>query len=70
MEKKKLLIEGMHCASCAGNVERALRKISGISNVSVSVLLKKAIVEYDGKISNEDFKKAVSSAGYKLIKVE
>ena len=70
MNKVKLLIDGMHCASCAGNVERALRKVHGINNVSVSVLLKKAIVECDGKISDEDFKKAVSSAGYKLIKVE
>lgn len=70
MNKSKLTIEGMHCASCGGNVERALRKIKGITNVSVSVLLKKATVESEGKISEEDLKKAVASAGYKLVKVE
>ncbi|MEK6889728.1 MAG: heavy metal-associated domain-containing protein [Nanoarchaeota archaeon] len=60
----------MHCASCAGNVERAIMKIKGVNNVSVSVLLKKASVESDNKISEEDLKKAVASAGYKLVKVE
>lgn len=70
MNKVKLTIFGMHCASCASNVERALKKIKGVANVSVSVLLNKASVEYEGKISEEDFKKAVASTGYKVVKVE
>ncbi|MEK6910576.1 MAG: heavy metal-associated domain-containing protein [Nanoarchaeota archaeon] len=70
MNKTKLTIEGMHCASCGGNVERALKKIKGVNGVSVSVLLKKASVESDMKISEDDLKKAVASAGYKLVKVE
>lgn len=70
MNKIKLTISGMHCASCAGNVERALKKIKGVENVSVSVLLNKANVEYEGKISEEDLRKAVASTGYKVVKVE
>lgn len=70
MNKSKLTISGMHCASCANNVERALKKIKGVGNVSVSILLNKAVVEYDGKINEEEFKKAVGSAGYKLIRME
>ncbi len=70
MNKSKLTISGMHCASCAGNVERALKKVKGVNNVSVSVLLNKATVEYEGKINEEDLKKAVASAGYKVMKVE
>lgn len=70
MEKVKLTIEGMHCASCAGNIERVLKKIKGVVSVSASLLLKKATVEYEGKINSEDFKKAVSSIGYKVSKVE
>ncbi|MBS3081350.1 heavy-metal-associated domain-containing protein, partial [Candidatus Pacearchaeota archaeon] len=27
MKKIKLTIEGMHCASCAGNIERSLKKV-------------------------------------------
>lgn len=70
MKKIKLTINGMHCASCAGNVEKALMKIKGIHKINVSVLLKKASVEYDGDISEEQIKKAVESAGYKLVEVE
>ena len=70
MNKMKLTIEGMHCASCGTNVERALRKIKGVQNVSVSVLMKKAMVESDDKISEEVLKKAVAGTGYKLVKVE
>ena len=70
--KKKILVEGMHCASCASNVERSLKKLPGIDSVSVSMMTKKAIVEFsdDSKISEDDLKKAVSRAGYKAISVE
>ncbi len=68
--KKKVLIEGMHCASCAMNVERSLKKIDGVKEVGVSVLTKKAIVETDKEISDEEIKKAVSKVGYKVISVE
>ncbi len=70
MNKMKLTIEGMHCASCGSNVERALRKIKGVTNVSVGVLMKKAIVESEDKISDKELESAVKSAGYKLVKVE
>lgn len=67
---KKLIIEGMHCASCASNIERSLKKINGVKSVNVSLLTKKAIVELEDSVKDEDLKKAVSRAGYKLIKIE
>nr|MBA4404912.1 heavy metal transport/detoxification protein [Nanoarchaeum sp.] len=67
---KKLLIEGMHCASCASNVERSLKKVEGVKSVSVSLMTKKAIIDVDTNVKDEDLKKAVSRAGYKLIKIE
>ncbi|HLC78239.1 MAG TPA: cation transporter, partial [Candidatus Nanoarchaeia archaeon] len=37
MKKLKLTIEGMHCASCATNIEKSLKKVPGVKEVSVSV---------------------------------
>lgn len=70
MKKIKISIEGMHCASCASNIEKSIRKVNGVSNVSVSLMTKKAIVEADDSLSNEDLKKAVERTGYKAVKFE
>lgn len=68
--KLKLSIEGMHCGSCAGNIERALKKVNGVKEVNVSAVSNKAFVEVDEKTSNEDMKKAVARAGYKIVNIE
>ena len=68
--RKKLLIQGMHCASCANNIEKSLNKVSGVKSCSVSLLTRKGIVECEEKVSDEELNKAVARAGYKLVKVE
>ncbi|MCP6135248.1 heavy-metal-associated domain-containing protein, partial [Klebsiella pneumoniae] len=40
-----LPISGMTCASCAGRVERALRKVSGAEQVSVNLASERARVQ-------------------------
>mgnify|MGYP001606262526 FL=1 len=70
MKKIKLIIQGMHCASCASNIEKSLKKVSGVKDVSVSLMLKKGTVEADDNVSEEEIKKAVARAGYKVLKVE
>ena len=70
MKKVKITLDGMHCASCANNVEKAIRKVDGINNVSVSLMTKKAIVECDDKVSNEELKKAIEKTGYRVVKFE
>ena len=70
MKKFKLTISGMHCASCAGNVERSLRKIHGVKNVSVSLITNKSIVDVEDSVSEEELKKAVARTGYKVVNVE
>jgi copper chaperone CopZ len=69
MKKIKLKIEGMHCASCASNIERSLKKIPGIKEANVSLMTKKGIVESEKDISDEELKKAVSRTGYKLLDI-
>lgn len=70
MKKLKITIEGMHCASCAANVERSLKKTNGVKECSVSLMLKKGTVEVDDSVSEDEIKKAVSRAGYKVVKIE
>ena len=70
MKKVKLTVEGMHCASCAGNIERSLKKIPGLKNASVSMMTRKALVEADDNVSEEAMKQAVARAGYKVSKIE
>ena len=66
----KITIEGMHCASCASNVERSLKKTVGIKEASVNLIMKKGYVECEDHVSDEDIKKAVSRAGYKTSNIE
>jgi len=42
-----LKVEMMHCASCALNIEKALKKIQGIKSVNVSFPLERAKISYD-----------------------
>lgn len=69
MTKLKLTISGMHCASCGTNIERSVKKVPGVKDVTVSVMTKKAFVEGE-KIPKEELKKAVEKVGYKLVSVE
>jgi len=70
--RKKITIEGMHCASCIANVERSLKKISDVEDVSVSLITHKAIVNLkeNSKVSDEQLKQAISKVGYKALKIE
>lgn len=67
--RKKLLIQGMHCASCAINIEKALKKVKGVNEVSVSALTNKAFVTAEDSMKDEEMKKAVASAGYKVVSI-
>ena len=70
MKKIKINIEGMHCSSCTSNIERSLKKTKGVKDASVSLLLKKGIVECEDAVSDEELKKAVARAGYKTESIE
>ncbi len=70
MKKLKLTILGMHCASCASNIERSLKKVNGVRGASVSLMTKKGFVEAEDSVSDDELKKAVTRTGYKLISIE
>jgi P-type Cu+ transporter len=70
MKKIKISISGMHCGSCAGNIESALKKVKGVSEVSVSAMTNKSIIQAEDSVKEEDLKAAIAKAGYKVEKVE
>src|SRR5208283_1831049 len=58
-------VRGMTCAACVGAVERALKELYGVLNVSVNLAAEKASVEYVPTIVGfEDFKRTIKEAGY------
>ncbi|MCA9385359.1 copper-translocating P-type ATPase [Candidatus Dojkabacteria bacterium] len=67
--KKTYPIIGMHCAACKQLIEKMVRKISGVSKVSVNYASEKMIVEYDpNETTLDEISIAVSSAGsYTLV---
>src|SRR3989338_4469718 len=70
MKKEKVIIgiSGMHCASCAGTIEKKLGKKDGIISVLVNFASEKATIEYDASIiSMADLISAINSTGYKAV---
>ncbi|MCR5743004.1 MAG: heavy metal translocating P-type ATPase [Lachnospiraceae bacterium] len=55
-------VTGMSCAACQAHVEKAVCKLEGVDNVSVSLLTNSMSVE--GDVSPETVIKAVEDAGY------
>ena len=65
MQTKLLEVTGMTCGGCATNVTQALKTISGVSDVKVSVSAGEATVQYDEQLTSPDqFKSAIEAAGY------
>lgn len=65
-EKKKMIpIGGMHCASCAQTIEKALRETSGVKEANVNFATEKAYVIYDSNITNQsEVMNAINATGY------
>lgn len=59
---KQYIVTGMSCASCQAHVEKAVRKLPDVKDVSVSLLTNSMAVE--GDASDEEIVKAVEDAGY------
>lgn len=59
-------VSGMHCASCATNIQRKLRKTKGVSEATVNYANEQATVAYDEHTASaKDLEKAVADIGYK-----
>ncbi|MDP3793731.1 MAG: cation-translocating P-type ATPase, partial [Candidatus Uhrbacteria bacterium] len=65
--KTKLQIQGMHCASCALTIERALKKVTGVQEASVNYATERATVTHEEtSVSHHALAQAVKDAGYSV----
>ncbi len=65
MQTEILKVTGMTCNSCIGNITNALKAVSGVSDVNVSLSTGEATVQFDERLaSTEQLNLAVQGAGY------
>ncbi|MCO6056617.1 heavy metal translocating P-type ATPase [Pseudomonas sp. MOB-449] len=63
-QRLELAIGGMTCASCVGRVERALRKVPGVAEVTVNLASERAHLALFGQPDPSRLIQAVENAGY------
>ncbi|MBN2110031.1 MAG: heavy-metal-associated domain-containing protein [Methanosarcinaceae archaeon] len=68
MAEVSLKIEGMMCEHCRATVDKAIRSVKGVQEVSVDLQEEQARVVYDpGSTDLDTIISAVAEAGYKVI---
>ena len=61
-------VKGMHCASCASIIERTVKKIDGVKDISVNYGTETAKVSFDETKTNpESLSKKIEPLGYSII---
>ena len=65
MQTQLLKVTGMTCGGCTSNVTHALKAVTGVGDVKVSLSAGEATVQYDERLTSPDqLKSAVKGAGY------
>ncbi len=57
--KKTFQLEDLDCANCARKMEDAIKKLDGVSDVSVNFLTQKMVIDADETHFDEIMKKVV-----------
>ncbi len=64
-KKKTITVKGMHCASCAQSIEKALKETPGIVKANVNLASEKAYVTYDPSVMSEnELIATINATGY------
>ncbi len=67
MEKITIPIKGMHCASCALTIEKAISKVNGVDSIKVNYGTEKATIEFDKTATSIDqMSERIKPFGYEL----
>ncbi len=68
LQTKTYPIKGMHCASCVRVIERAVKKIDGVTDCNVNLATEKATVTYEkNKVTKDHIASAVKNVGYRAL---
>lgn len=60
----QLPIEGMHCASCVGRIEKAVAAVPGVASVAVNLATERADVRFSGAAEAEPVIAAIRASGF------
>ena len=68
MQTETYKVKGMHCASCAGIIEKTFKKIDGVSRAEVNYGTEAAKISYNKQKTNpERLSKEIEKYGYTLL---
>ena len=62
--RQKFTVTGMTCSACSAHVDKAVRKLEGVTEVNVNLLGGSMTVDWDGALTPEQIVSAVEKAGY------
>jgi Cu2+-exporting ATPase len=66
--ESRLVIEGMHCAACAINVEKALKSVPGVLSADVNATSGRARLTWSADVTKpSNWIRAVTTAGYRAL---
>lgn len=70
-KRAAFILSGMHCSSCAGLIERSVKKLNGVKEVSVNFASEKARVVYDERQTSEaKIIERIKKTGYKAFSAD
>jgi Cu+-exporting ATPase len=70
-DQATLRLRGMSCASCANNIEQAIRSVPGVVKCSINFAAEQASITYDPKRTDLGaIQNAVSEAGYSYFSLQ
>lgn len=65
VSEERLNVKGMHCASCAANIEKTLANTAGVDAATVNFATTQAKISYDPhKINSEELIRTIKKLGY------
>ncbi|MEG2002746.1 MAG: cation transporter [Clostridia bacterium] len=64
--KRNYKLEGLDCANCAAKLENAIAKVNGVSNVSISFMTLKMIID----IAEDNFDQSLGNVMAVIKKME
>ncbi|MDD3223706.1 MAG: heavy metal translocating P-type ATPase [Clostridium sp.] len=71
MVNKTLKIQGMTCAACVRAVEKASKKVDGVTEANVNLATEKLKISYDeDKVTIPGIQNAIEKAGYKALNAD
>ena len=69
--KKKLKIEGMHCNSCAMNIDFDLEDLEGVKSSKTSYAKQECEMEFDSdKVTDKTILETIKKSGYSATPLE